>query len=76
MAYAGGPLVACIMFWQLGDDWSTEDCVMVMMVGLVMSIIPSILCFLFNDDKAIGKTGTYFIAVCSQTQLKPILTMW
>ena len=58
MAYAGGPLVSCIMFWRLGDEWTIDDCLVVMMVGLVLSVIPSAMCFFFDDDKAIGKQST------------------
>jgi hypothetical protein len=55
VAYAGGPLVSLLMFHYLGDQWTTQDCVYVIFVGLFLSIIPSILCFFFDDKKALRK---------------------
>jgi len=52
IAYASGPLVAVIMFWLLGDTWELGDCEKVILIGLLLSVVSSALCFFFNDDKA------------------------
>lgn len=45
------------MFHFLGNEWAMEDTQAVIYFGLALSVLPSFLCFLFDDDRAIG-TGS------------------
>lgn len=44
-----GPLVSVIMFATLGDVWKINECKIVMLVGLILLIFPTMLLFFFED---------------------------
>jgi len=48
---AAGPIIACVMFAFLEDDWSSESCAAVLIAGQVMSI-PAIMIMCFFQDTA------------------------
>lgn len=45
-----GPLVALAMFAKLGDEWTIQDCAIVMAVGQLICF-PAIVCLCFFDDQ-------------------------
>ena len=44
-----GPIVVLVMFYLLGDKWTTKDCSVVMMVGQAVCIIPLLLLCWMKD---------------------------
>ena len=44
-----GPIVVLVMFYLLGDKWTTKECSVVMMVGQVACIIPLLLLCWMKD---------------------------
>jgi MFS family permease len=53
-----GPLVAMILFLFLGNEWSTRDCVIVMMVGQAICFPAVLLLCLFSDDFAVDSSSS------------------
>jgi predicted MFS family arabinose efflux permease len=46
----GGPMVALILFADLGNEWTTKECLIVMMVGQAICLPAVLLLCLFSDD--------------------------
>ncbi len=53
LASAAGPLCCIVMFSFLGNAWEVPQCQHVIMAGLLLCLFPSILCYLFDDDKTL-----------------------
>jgi MFS family permease len=51
LASAVGPLLSLVMFGYLGDEWELPQCQHVIVAGLILCLFPSLLCYLFDDDK-------------------------
>mmetsp|Transcript_9044 Transcript_9044/g.12124 ORF Transcript_9044/g.12124 Transcript_9044/m.12124 type:complete len:541 (+) Transcript_9044:210-1832(+) len=52
-----GPLLACVMLLILGDEWKMSILRPILVVGALFWIIPVTTTFLFDDDKALGRTS-------------------
>jgi MFS family permease len=48
----GGPMVALILFADLGNEWTIKECLIVMMVGQAICLPAVLLLCLFSDDIA------------------------
>jgi predicted MFS family arabinose efflux permease len=54
----GGPMVALILFADLGNEWTIKECVIVMMVGQAICLPAVLLLCLFSDDIAVDSSST------------------
>jgi hypothetical protein len=52
-----GPLGALIMFFKLGDDWTTEECAVVICAGQCLAVPALVLLCFMNDDYCISSIG-------------------
>lgn len=52
LASAMGPMGSIVMFHYLGNEWEVAQCQHVIIAGLLLCLLPSALCYLFDDDKA------------------------
>lgn len=52
LASAMGPLCSIVMFHFLGNEWEVAQCQHVIIAGLLLCLLPSALCYFFDDDKA------------------------
>lgn len=53
----GGPMVALILFADLGNEWTTKECLIVMMVGQAICLPAVLLLCLFSDDIAVDSSS-------------------
>jgi MFS family permease len=53
----GGPMVALILFADLGNEWTTKECVIVMMVGQAICLPAVLLLCLFSDEIAVDSSS-------------------
>lgn len=51
---AFGPGIACIFFWQLGDEWHLTTLRSVMYAGIVVNVISCLFLWLFDDNESLG----------------------
>jgi MFS family permease len=54
----GGPMVALILFADLGNEWTTKECLIVMMVGQAICLPAVLLLCLFSDDIAVDSSSS------------------
>jgi len=51
---AAGPITSLILFLFIGDTWAFDDITMVMLIGVVLSVFPIGMLFLFKDKYCLG----------------------